>query len=173
MEDTWQLGQCSNSLPSYWPISLLNGSHWTKQAKTVGVYGLSDIIHTSYIFPLKYFVLGVLTLFYKKTLNQELAEEVKREDQLYKRMILISIITALVLTVFATNQLSQVLSSFAQLWQQVFQTLASLLNFNINFENSGLFISRLVTNLPLALGLFSKLVAVYWANDKPLSQKQF
>lgn len=50
---------------------------------------------------------------------------------------------------------------------------ASLLNFNINFENSGLFISRLVTNLPLALGLFSKLVAVYWANDKPLSQKQF
>ncbi|WP_295493068.1 hypothetical protein [uncultured Streptococcus sp.] len=40
-----------------------------------------------------------MTLFYKKTLNQELAEEVKREDQLYKRMILISIITALVLTV--------------------------------------------------------------------------
>lgn len=114
-----------------------------------------------------------MTLFYKKTLNQELAEEVKREDQLYKRMILISIITALVLTVFAANQLSQVLSSFAQLWQQVFQTLASLLNFNINFENSGLFISRLVTNLPLALGLFSKFVAVYLANDKPLSQKQF
>ncbi|MFS9007126.1 urease cluster protein [Streptococcus vestibularis] len=114
-----------------------------------------------------------MTLFYKKTLNQELAEEVKREDQLYKRMILISIITALVLTVFVANQLSQVLPSFAQLWQQVFQTLASLLNFNINFENSGLFISRLVTNLPLALGLFSKLVAVYLANDKPLSQKQF
>lgn len=103
------------------------------------------------------------TKFYKKTLNQELAEEVKREDQLYKRMIFISIITALVLTVFATNQLSQVLSSFAQLWQQVFQTLASLLNFNINFENSGLFISRLVTNLPLALGLFSKNGSLYCA----------
>lgn len=160
-------------MPSFWPISLLNGSHWAKQAKTVGVYGLSDIIHTSYIFPLKYFFLGVLTLFYKKTLNQELAEEVKREDQLYKRMILISIITALVLTVFVANQLSQVLPSFVQLWQQVFQTLASLLNFNINFENSGLFISRLVTNLPLALGLLSKLVAVYLANDNPLSQKQF
>ena len=113
------------------------------------------------------------TKFYKKTLKQKLDEEVKREDQLYKRMILISIITALLLTVFAANKLSQVLPSFAQLWQQVFQTLASLLNCNINFENSGLFISRLVTSLPLALGLFSQLVAVYLANDKPLSQKQF
>lgn len=141
--------------------------------KRLGIMVWVDIIYTSCIFPLKYFFLGVLTLFYKTTPKQELSEEDKREDQLHKRMILISIITALVLTVFAANQLSQVLPSFGQLWQQVFQTLASLLNFNINFENSGLFISRLVTSIPLALGLFAQLAAVYLAKDKPLSQKQF
>ena len=88
-------------------------------------------------------------------------------------MILISIIIALVLTVFAASQLSQVLPAFGQLWQQFFQTLATLLDFTITFKDNGLLFSRLITSIPLALGLFAQLIATYLTKEKPLSQKRF
>lgn len=85
-------------------------------------------------------------------------------------MILISIMIALVLTVFAASQLSQVLPAFGQLWQQFFQTLATLLDFTITFKDNGLLFSRLITSIPLALGLFAQLIATYLTKEKPLSQ---
>ena len=79
----------------------------------------------------------------------------------------------LILTGFAASQLSQVLPAFGQLWQQFFQTLASLLDFTISFKDNGLLFSRLITSIPLALGLFAQLVATYLAKEKPLSRKRF
>ena len=85
-------------------------------------------------------------------------------------MILISIMIALILMVFAA---SQVLPAFGQLWQQFFHTLATLLDFTITFKDNGLLFSRLITSIPLALGLFAQLIATYLAKEKPLSQKRF
>lgn len=138
----------------------------------LGITVWLDLIYTSYIFPLKYFFIGAWTLLYKTAPKQELSEEEKHVIKNHKWMILISIMIALVLTVFAASQLSQVLPAFGQLWKQVFQTLATLFNFNIHFKNSGLIIFRLLSSIPLALGLFAQLAAVYLAKDKPLSQNQ-
>ena len=77
-------------------------------------------------------------------------------------MILISIIIALVLTIFVASQLSQVLPAFGQLWRQFFQTLTSLLDFTLNFKDGGLFFSRLIASIPLTLGLFAQLVQPIW-----------
>ena len=137
-----------------------------------GIMVWLDLIYTSCIFPLKYFFIGAWTLLYKTAPKQELSEEEKHVIKNHKWMILISIMIALVLTVFAASQLSQVLPAFGQLWKQVFQTLATLFNFNIHFKNSGLIIFRLLSSIPLALGLFAQLAAVYLAKDKPLSQNQ-
>ena len=82
-------------------------------------------------------------------------------------------IGALVLTVFAASQLSQVLPAFGQLWRQFFQTLTSLLDFTLTFKDNGLLFSRLISSIPLALGLFAQLAATYLAKEKPLSQKRF
>ena len=138
----------------------------------LGIMVWLDLIYTSCIFPLKYFFIGAWTLLYKTAPKQELSEEEKHVIKNHKWMILISIMIALVLTVFAASQLSQVLPAFGQLWKQVFQTLATLFNFNIHFKNSGLIIFRLLSSIPLALGLFAQLAAVYLAKDKPLSQNQ-
>ena len=88
-------------------------------------------------------------------------------------MILISIMITLILTGFAASQLSQVLPAFGQLWRQFFQTLTSLLDFTLNFKDGGLFFSRLIASIPLTLGLFAQLAAVYLVKEKPLSQKRF
>ncbi|MBS6381570.1 MAG: DUF4173 domain-containing protein, partial [Streptococcus sp.] len=138
----------------------------------LGIMVWIDLIYTSCLFPLKYFFLGVFTLPYKTRPKQELSKEERHNRQLHKGMILVSIFVALILTIFAASQLSQVLPAFGQLWKQVFQTLATLFNFNIHFENSGLIIFRLLSSIPLALGLFAQLAAVYLAKDKPLSQTQ-
>lgn len=131
-----------------------------------------DLIYTSRLFLLKYFFLGVFTLPYKTRTKQELSKEERHNRQLHKGMVLVSIFVALILTVFAASQLSKVLPAFGQLWKQVFQTLATLFNFNIHFKNSGLIIFRLLSSIPLALGLFAQLVAFYLAKDMPLSQNQ-
>ena len=128
-----------------------------------------DLKNTSCIYPLKYFYIGALTLLYKTAPKQELSEEEKHAVQNHKWMILISIMIALVLTVFAASQLSQVLPAFGQLWQQIFQTLATLLDFTITFKDNGLLFSRLISSIPLALGLFAQLIATYLAIEKPLS----
>ena len=84
----------------------------------LGIMVWLDLIYTSYIFPLKYFFIGALTLLYKTAPKQELSEEEKHAVHNHKWMIFISIMIALVLTVFAASQLSQVLPAFGQLWQQ-------------------------------------------------------
>ena len=132
-----------------------------------------DLIYTSCIFPLKYFFIGAWTLLYKTAPKQELSEEEKHVIKNHKWMILISIMIALVLTVFAASQLSQVLPAFGQLWRQFFQTLTSLLDFTLTFKDNGLLFSRLISSIPLALGLFAQLAATYLAKEKPLSQKRF
>ena len=95
----------------------------------LGIMVWLDLIYTSCIFPLKYFFIGAWTLLYKTAPKQELSEEEKHVIKNHKWMILISIMIALVLTVFAASQLSQVLPAFGQLWRQFFQTLATLLDF--------------------------------------------
>ena len=139
----------------------------------LGIMVWTDLIYTSCIFPLKYFFIGAWTLLYKTAPKQKLSQEEKRAVQNHKWMILISIIIALVLTVFVASQLSQVLPAFDQLWKQLFQTITTLLNFSINFKDGGLFFSRLIASIPLALGLFAQLTAVYLVKEKPLSQKRF
>ena len=136
----------------------------------LGIMVWLDLIYTSCIFPLKYFFIGAWTLLYKTAPKQELSEEEKHAVQNHKWMILISIMIALILMVFAA---SQVLPAFGQLWQQFFQTLATLLDFTITFKDNGLLFSRLITSIPLALGLFAQLSATYLAKEKPLSQKRF
>ena len=81
----------------------------------LGIMVWLDLIYTSCIFPLKYFFIGAWTLLYKTAPKQELSEEEKHAVQNHKWMILISIMIALVLTVFAASQLSQVLPAFGQL----------------------------------------------------------
>ena len=138
----------------------------------LGIMVWTDLIYTSCIFPLKYFFIGAWTLLYKTAPKQELSQEEKHAVQNHKWMILISIIIALVLTIFVASQLSQVLPAFGQLWKQLFQTITTLLNFSINFKDGGLFFSRLIASIPLTLGLFAQLAAVYLVKEKPLSQKQ-
>ena len=72
----------------------------------LGIMVWLDLIYTSCIFPLKYFFIGAWTLLYKTAPKQELSEEEKHAVQNHNWMILISIIIALVLTVFAASQLS-------------------------------------------------------------------
>ncbi|MBF1743575.1 MAG: DUF4173 domain-containing protein, partial [Streptococcus sp.] len=139
----------------------------------LGIMVWLDLIYTSCIFPLKYFFIGAWTLLYKTAPKQELSQEEKHAVQNHKWMILISIIIALVLTIFVASQLSQVLPAFGQLWRQFFQTLTSLLDFTLNFKDGGLFFSRLIASIPLTLGLFAQLAAVYLVKEKPLSQKRF
>ncbi len=139
----------------------------------LGIMVWLDLIYTSCIFPLKYFFIGAWTLLYKTAPKQELSEEEKHVIKNHKWMILISIMIALVLTVFAASQLSQVLPAFGQLWRQFFQTLTSLLDFTLTFKDNGLLFSRLISSIPLALGLFAQLAATYLAKEKPLSQKRF
>ena len=74
----------------------------------------------------------------------------------------LSIMIALVLTVFAASQLSQVLPAFGQLWQQFFQTLATLLDFTITFKDNGLLFSRLITSIPLAQDFLLNLLQPIW-----------
>lgn len=83
-------------------------------------------------------------------------------------MILISIIIALVLTVFAASQLSQVLPAFGQLWQQFFHTLATLLDFTITFKDNGLLFSRLITSIPLAQDFLLNLLQPIWQKKSHL-----
>ena len=134
----------------------------------LGIMVWLDLIYTSYIFPLKYFFIGALTLLYKIAPKQELSEEEKHAVHNHKWMIFISIMIALVLTVFAASQLSQVLPAFGDLWRQFFQKLASLLNFTLTFKDNGLLFSRLITSIPLALGLFAQLAATYLAKKSLL-----
>ncbi len=123
-----------------------------------------DLIYTSCIFPLKYFFIGAWTLLYKTAPKQELSEEEKHVIKNHKWMILISIMIALVLTVFAASQLSQVLPAFGQLWQQFFQTLTSLLDFTITFKGLLLLSTLLFTFASLfALIAGWKLFGVYIA----------
>ena len=133
----------------------------------LGIMVWTDLIYTSCIFPLKYFFIGAWTLLYKTAPKQELSQEEKHAVQNHKWMILISIIIALVLTIFVASQLSQVLPAFGQLWRQFFQTLTSLLDFTLTFKDNGLLFSRLITSIPLALGLFAQLAATYLAKEKP------
>ena len=72
----------------------------------LGIMVWLDLIYTSCIFPLKYFFIGAWTLLYKTAPKQELSEEEKHAVQNHKWMILISIVIALLLTVFAASQLS-------------------------------------------------------------------
>lgn len=139
----------------------------------LGIMVWLDLIYTSCIFPLKYFFIGAWALLYKTAPKQELSEEEKHAVHNHKWMIFISIMIALVLTVFAASQLSQVLPAFGQLWRQFFQTLATLLDFTLTFKDNGLLFSRLISSIPLALGLFAQLTATYLAKEKPLSQKRF
>ena len=87
-------------------------------------------------------------------------------------MIFISIMIALVLTVFAASQLSQVLPAFGQLWRQFFQTLTSLLDFTLTFKDNGLLFSRLITSIPLALGLLLNSLQPIW-QKKATQSKRF
>ena len=134
----------------------------------LGIMVWLDLIYTSCIFPLKYFFIGAWTLLYKTAPKQELSEEEKHAVQNHKWMILISIIIALVLTVFAASQLSQVLPAFGQLWQQFFQTLATLLDFTITFKDNGLLFSRLITSIPLAQDFLLNLLQPIWQKKSHL-----
>ena len=134
----------------------------------LGIMVWLDLIYTSCIFPLKYFFIGAWTLLYKTAPKQELSEEEKHAVQNHKWMILISIMIALVLTVFAASQLSQVLPAFGQLWQQFFQTLASLLDFTITFKDNGLLFSRLITSIPLAQDFLLNLLQPIWQKKSHL-----
>ena len=134
----------------------------------LGIMVWLDLIYTSCIFPLKYFFIGAWTLLYKTSPKQELSEEEKHAVQNHKWMILISIMIALVLTVFAASQLSQVLPAFGQLWQQFFQTLATLLDFTITFKDNGLLFSRLITSIPLAQDFLLNLLQPIWQKKSHL-----
>ena len=170
LHDSWESAQIL-CLHASFLLYLMARTGQSSQDR-LGIIVWIDLIYTSCLFPLKYFFLGVFTLPYKTRPKQELSIEERHNRQLHKGMILVSIFVALILTVFAASQLSQVLPAFGQLWKQVFQTLATLFNFNIHFENSGLIIFRFLSSIPLALGLFAQLAAVYLAKDKPLSQTQ-
>lgn len=170
LHDSWESAQML-CLHASFLLYLMARTGQSSQNR-LGIMVWIDLIYTSCLFPLKYFFLGVFTLPYKTRPKQELSKEERHNRQLHRGMILVSIFVALILTVFATSQLSQVLPAFGQLWKQVFQTLATLFNFNIHFKNSGLIIFRLLSSIPLALGLFAQLAAVYLAKDKPLSQNQ-
>lgn len=134
----------------------------------LGIMVWLDLIYTSCIFPLKYFFIGAWTLLYKTAPKQELSEEEKHAVQNHKWMILISIMIALILTVFAASQLSQVLPAFGQLWQQFFHTLATLLDFTITFKDNGLLFSRLITSIPLAQDFLLNLLQPIWQKKSHL-----
>ena len=131
----------------------------------LGIMVWLDLIYTSCIFPLKYFFIGAWTLLYKTAPKQELSEEEKHAVQNHKWMILISIMIALILMVFAA---SQVLPAFGQLWQQFFQTLATLLDFTITFKDNGLLFSRLITSIPLAQDFLLNLLQPIWQKKSHL-----
>ena len=80
-------------------------------------------------------------------------------------MILISIMIALILMVFAA---SQVLPSFGQLWQQFFHTLATLLDFTVTFKDNGLLFSRLITSIPMAQDFLLNLLQPIWQKKSHL-----
>lgn len=80
-------------------------------------------------------------------------------------MILISIMIALILTGFAASQLSQVLPAFVQ---QLFHTLATLLDFTITFKDNGLLFSRLITSIPLAQDFLLNLLQPIWQKKSHL-----
>ena len=149
LHDSWESAQML-CLHASFLLYLMARTGQSSQDR-LGIMVWIDLIYTSCLFPLKYFFLGVFTLPYKTRPKQELSIEERHNRQLHKGMILVSIFVALILTVFAASQLSQVLPAFGQLWKQVFQTLATLFNFNIHFENSGLIIFRLLSSIPLAL----------------------
>lgn len=131
----------------------------------LGIMVWLDLIYTSCIFPLKYFFIGAWTLLYKTAPKQELSEEEKHAVQNHKWMILISIMIALILMVFAA---SQVLPAFGQLWQQFFHTLATLLDFTITFKDNGLLFSRLITSIPLAQDFLLNLLQPIWQKKSHL-----
>lgn len=131
----------------------------------LGIMVWLDLIYTSCIFPLKYFFIGAWTLLYKTAPKQELSEEEKHAVQNHKWMILISIMIALILMVFAA---SQVLPAFGQLWQQFFHTLATLLDFTIIFKDNGLLFSRLITSIPLAQDFLLNLLQPIWQKKSHL-----